>query len=200
MIRPAMVRIGVLGSGKGSNFKALLDARREGSLPAEFVIVASDNPRAGILDLAKGAGIPCHLIEEPAFRTRLSPGVEERLAGALRDAGCEMLVLAGYMRMVKAPLLDAFPDRILNIHPSLLPAFPGLDAWRQALEAGALHSGCTVHMVDSGMDTGRILAQRTVPVLPGDTPGSLHARIQQAEHELLPATVAAFCRSLGKNA
>jgi phosphoribosylglycinamide formyltransferase 1 len=194
-----MVRIGVLGSGKGSNFKALLDARRAQSLPAEFAIVASDNPRSGILDLARGAGIPCHLIEEPAFRTRLSPEVEQRLAAALRDAGCDLLVLAGYMRMVKAPLLDAFPDRILNIHPSLLPAFPGLEAWHQALEAGAPHTGCTVHMVDAGMDTGRILAQRTVSVLPGDTPETLHTRIQQAEHELLPATVAAFCRTLGGN-
>jgi phosphoribosylglycinamide formyltransferase-1 len=108
----------------------------------------------------------------------------------LREAEVDLVVLAGYMRMIKAPLLEAFPHRIINIHPSLLPAFPGLAAWEQALVAGAAVTGCTVHYVDSGMDTGPIIAQSQVPVLPGDTSGSLHSRIQEAEHALYPAVIA----------
>ncbi|MCX7869609.1 MAG: phosphoribosylglycinamide formyltransferase, partial [Terrimicrobiaceae bacterium] len=176
------MRIGVLGSGKGSNFAALLSAAREGRLPVEFAMVAADNPAAGILELARGAGVPVLVVDEPRYRTRLSPEVEARLARELLSAGCELLVLAGWMRMVKAPLLEAFPRRIINIHPSLLPKFPGLEAWRQALEAGESETGCTVHWVDEGMDTGEVIAQARVPILPGDTPATLHARIQQAEH------------------
>ena len=132
------------------------------------------------------------MIREPKFRTKLSPDVEADVALRLREAGVELVLLAGYMRMVKAPLLDAFPRRVINIHPSLLPAFPGLEAWRQALEAGVGKAGCTVHFVDSGMDTGEIIAQAEVPVHPGDTPESLHARIQVEEHKLYPGVVARF--------
>ena len=188
--------IGVLGSGRGSNFQALLARTQKGELPAHFGLVASDNPAAGILKLASVSGIPAFVIEEPRFRTRLSTEVEEALVGRLREAGCELIVLAGYMRLVKEPMLAAWPGRIVNVHPSLLPAFPGLEAWRQALDAGVAETGCTVHLVDAGMDTGPILAQERVPVLPGDTPTSLHARIQEVEHRILPDVVAGLCRKL----
>lgn len=190
-----MMRVGVLGSGKGSNFAALLNARRAGRLPVDFALVASDVPASGILQLARQAGLPTWEIQEPRYRTRLSPEVEKALAAALAEAGCELIVLAGYMRVVKAPLLDAFPRRIINIHPSLLPKFRGREAWRQALEAGEKETGCTVHWVDEGVDTGEILAQARVPILPGDTPQSLHARIQEAEHHLLPEVIASLARS-----
>lgn len=186
------LKFGVLGSGKGSNFGALLEAIKAGRLDAEAVVVLSDVPGAGILDLGRAAGVATHEIHEPAFRTKLSPESEAEVVRVLKDAGAELVVLAGYMRLVKAPLLDAFPRRVINIHPSLLPAFPGLEAWRQALEAGVPKSGCTVHFVDAGMDTGEIIAQAEVPVLAGDTPASLHARIQVEEHRLYPEVVERF--------
>ena len=184
--------IAILGSGKGSNFQAILTAVQAGRLSVRPVLVATDVPEAGILDLAAKAGLPTMVIAEPKFRTRLSTDVETALAQQLKDAGVELIVLAGYMRLLKSPLLEAFPRRIINIHPSLLPAFPGLEAWKQALEAGVPTAGCTVHFVDGGMDTGKILAQSEVPVLAGDTADSLHARIQVAEHELYPRVLARF--------
>lgn len=188
------LRIGVLGSGKGSNFRAILEAIREGALDAEVAVVISDAPGAGILKLAKDAGIRGTVVADLRYRTRLSPETEAELAGVLKTAGVELVVLAGYMRMVKAPLLEAFPRRIINIHPSLLPKFPGLEAWRQALVAGEKTAGCTVHYVDAGMDTGEIIAQAEVPVLPGDTAETLHARIQVEEHKLYPAVLGRFSR------
>lgn len=187
------LRLGVLGSGKGSNFRAILEAIQQGRLAAEVAIVISDVPGAGILSLARDAGLATAEIVEPQFKTKLSPAREGELTELLQNARVDLVVLAGYMRMVKAPLLNAFPRRILNIHPSLLPKFPGLEAWKQALEAGESVSGCTVHYVDEGMDTGEIIAQAEVPVLPGDTPASLHQRIQEAEHRLYPEVVASFC-------
>lgn len=186
------LKIGVLGSGKGSNFRAILSEIQAGRLDAEPVVVLSDVENAGILDLARGAGIPAHVIREPKFRTKLSQDVESGVVETLREAGADLVVLAGYMRMVKGPLLDGFSRRLINIHPSLLPAFPGLESWRQALDAGVEKTGCTVHFVDSGMDTGEIIAQAEVPVLPGDTAESLHARIQVEEHKLYPSVVARF--------
>ncbi len=124
----------------------------------------------------------------------LEPEAEHRVGRAkLREAGVELVVLAGWMRMIKAPLLEAFPRKIINIHPSLLPAYPGLEAWKQALAAGATESGCTVHYVDEGMDSGEIIAQSAVPIFPGDTAGELHARIQVAEHQLYPSVIRKFC-------
>lgn len=188
------LKLGILGSGKGSNFRAILEAISGGRLAADPVLVAGDVAGAGIFSLASDAGIPAYRIEETKFRTKLSPETEEALVRELRARGVDLVVLAGYMRMVKAPLLEAFPRRVINIHPSLLPKFPGLEAWRQALEAGEVETGCTVHFVDEGMDTGEIIAQAKVPVLPGDTAASLHARIQVAEHRLYPEVIARFVR------
>ena len=188
------LRLGVLGSGKGSNFRAILEAIRAGQLDARIVVVCSDVLDAGILALARDAGIATAWIEETGFKTRLSTECEEDLVERLRLAGVDLVILAGYMRMLKAPMLDAFPRRIINIHPSLLPKFPGLEAWRQALQAGEAVTGCTVHFVDEGMDSGRIIDQTEVRIFPGDTPESLHARIQKAEHRLYPKVVGRFVR------
>jgi phosphoribosylglycinamide formyltransferase-1 len=184
-----MLKIGVLGSGKGSNFRAIAEAIDRGELAAETRIVLSDVADAGVLKLARARGLRAEFVEPGRFRTRMEPEAEQHLVSLLHEAGAEWIVLAGYMRMIKAPLLEAFPRRIINIHPSLLPAFPGLQAWEQALAAGVPETGCTVHYVDAGMDTGDIIDQRRVPVLPDDTAESLHARIQVAEHELYPAVL-----------
>jgi phosphoribosylglycinamide formyltransferase 1 len=186
--------LGVLGSGKGSNFRAIHEAIRNGRIDARVAIVSSDVPGAGILQLARDAGIPHYPITETRFKTRLSTEREEELVKQLQNAGVELVVLAGYMRLLKEPMLNAFPRRIINIHPSLLPKFPGLMAWRQALESGEKVSGCTVHFVDEGMDSGDVIAQAEVPILPGDTPESLHARIQEAEHALYPEVIRRFAR------
>lgn len=185
----APLKLGVLGSGKGSNFRAIANAIAARTLDAEVRIVLSDVESAGILSLARERGLPAEFVAPGKFRTKLEPEAEERVVALLREAGVELVVLAGWMRMIKAPLLEAFPHRIINIHPSLLPQFPGLEAWKQALAAGATETGCTVHYVDAGMDSGPIIAQRSVPVLPGDTAETLHARIQVAEHELYPAVL-----------
>lgn len=188
------LKIAVLGSGKGSNFRAILSAIMAGHLRVTPVLAASDVADAGILTLADNLGIPTTVITETKFRTRLSEEVEASLVKELRASGAELIVLAGYMRLVKTPLLEAFPRRIINIHPSLLPAFPGLEAWKQALAANAKLTGCTVHFVDSGIDTGEIIAQSEVQILPGDTPETLHARIQEAEHQLYPEVLARFAK------
>ncbi len=183
------LKLGILGSGKGSNFRAIADAIARGELDAEVRIVISDVEDAGILTLARERGCRAEFLAPGRFKTKLEPEAEERLVSLLKDAGVEWLVLAGYMRMIKTPLLDVFPRRIINIHPSLLPAFPGLAAWEQAVETKATKSGCTVHFVDAGMDTGEILAQAEVPVRADDTSASLHARIQIEEHRLYPAVL-----------
>jgi len=185
----AKLKLGVLGSGKGSNFRAIADAITAGSLEAEIGIVLSDVETSGILALARERKLRAEFVAPGKFKTKLEPEAEERTVALLREAGVELVVLAGWMRMIKAPLLAAFPRRIINIHPSLLPAFPGLEAWKQALAAGARETGCTVHYVDEGMDGGEIIAQSRVPVLPGDTPEKLHARIQLAEHALYPEVI-----------
>lgn len=187
-----LLRLGVLGSGRGSNFRAIMEQITSGRLQAEVRIVISDVEDAGILSLARDFQIPALYLHPGRFRTKLEPEVEQDLVRLLREADVEVVVLAGFMRMVKEPLLTAFPNRIINIHPSLLPKYPGLAAWKQALEAGEKVTGCTVHVVDRGMDTGKILAQSSVPIFPDDTPERLHARIQEAEHVLLPKVIAEF--------
>lgn len=184
--------LGVLGSGKGSNFAAIAQAIADGWLNAHVGVVVSDVPDAGILQLAKQHGTPATHLPPGHFKTKLEPERERELVQTLQAAGVELVVLAGYMRLLKEPMVTAFPRRIINIHPSLLPKFPGLEAWKQALDAGETEAGCTVHYVDLGMDTGPIIAQESVPVLPNDTAQTLHARIQEAEHRLYPQVVADF--------
>ena len=186
------LKLGILGSGKGSNFRAIAGAIAAGQLKAETRIVISDVEDAGILALAKEWGIRAEFVAPGRFKTKLEPEAEQRVVALLREAEVDLVVLAGYMRMIKPPLLEAFPRQIINIHPSLLPAFPGLEAWKQALAAGAKETGCTVHYVDSGMDTGEIIAQSATAIFPSDTAEELHARIQVAEHELYPAVIARF--------
>lgn len=188
------LKIAVLGSGKGSNFRAILNAAMAGQLKIQPVLAISDHPEAGLLSLAENLGVATQVVSEPKFRTRLSDEVEARLVEDIRASGAELIVLAGWMRLVKSPMLEAFPRRIINIHPSLLPAFPGLEAWKQALAAGVEKTGCTVHFVDGGMDTGEMISQCEVSILPGDTAETLHARIQEAEHRLYPEVIARFAR------
>jgi phosphoribosylglycinamide formyltransferase-1 len=183
-------RIAVLGSGKGSNFVALQDAIVAGKLNATINLVMSDLPDARILTHAVAFGLLTAILPTSPFRTKLSLEGETALLHLLKANSIEWVVLAGYMRVVKDPLLSAYPNRIINIHPSLLPAFKGLHAWEQALKAGATETGCTVHFVNRDIDAGEIIAQQRVPILPGDMPETLHARIQVAEHELYPAALA----------
>ena len=157
-------------------------------------MVLSDVESAGILAHARERKIPAHYIPPGKFRTKLDEAAESAFVAALQSARVDLIVLAGFMRVLKGDFLRAFEGRIVNIHPSLLPSFPGLEAWRQALEHGVKMAGCTVHFVDAGVDSGAIIGQQAVPVLDQDVPASLHARIHAAEHELYPKCVAAIAR------
>jgi phosphoribosylglycinamide formyltransferase 1 len=190
------LRLGVLGSGKGSNFRAMMAQIVDGRLNAEVRIVISDVDNSGILSLAREFQIPGLYLRPGRFRTKLEPEIEEDMVRLLLEEDVELVVLAGFMRIVKQPLLSAFPQKIINIHPSLLPKYPGLEAWKQAMAAGEKVTGCTVHYVDSAIDAGETLGQETVPILPEDTPESLHARIQLSEHVLLPAVIAGIAERL----
>jgi phosphoribosylglycinamide formyltransferase 1 len=186
--------IAILGSGKGSNCRAILERIRSGDLTAEARVVISDVLDAPILDIAREFSVANAYLPPGQFRTRLQLEAEEELVEILRQAGVHLVVLAGFMRVLHAPMLQAFPRRIINIHPSLLPKFPGLEAWKQALAAGETVTGCTVHYIDDKIDHGQIISRREVAILPHDTPESLHARIQIAERELYPAAIAEFCQ------
>jgi phosphoribosylglycinamide formyltransferase 1 len=190
------IPLGILGSGKGSNCRAILESIRSGALAAEVRVVISDVFDAPILDIAREFSVPNTYLPPGRFHTRLEPQAETDLVRMLREASVELVVLAGFMRILKSPMLEAFPRRIVNIHPSLLPKFPGLEAWKQALGAGEKLTGCTVHYVDEQIDRGDVIAQREVPILPNDTPETLHARIQIVEHELYPTVIGQICRQL----
>ena len=187
-------RLGVLGSGKGSNFAAIADACAAGKVPAEVALVLSDVAEAKILEHARQRNIPARFISPGKFRTKLDEEAERACVEALRHAEVDMIALAGFMRVLKGEFLRAFEGRIVNIHPSLLPSFPGLAAWKQALDYGVRVTGCTVHFVDAGVDSGAIIGQQAVPVLDNDTPATVHERIQQAERVLYPACLAAIAR------
>jgi phosphoribosylglycinamide formyltransferase-1 len=191
-----MLDLAVIGSGNGSNFQSIADAIRKGTLEARIRCVISDRAEAFILERGRREGVPVEPVDCGPFKTKVEGEGEHRLIEVLRRHGADTIALAGFMRIIKPGLLAAFPGRIVNIHPSLLPAFPGLHAWVQALEYGAKVSGCTVHFVDSGTDTGPILLQHAVPVLDGDTPETLHARIQEQEHLAYPLALQSL--SLGK--
>ncbi len=184
----------MLGSGKGSNFVAIAEAIAAGKIPAEISIVISDVESAGILNHARERQLPARFIAPGKFRTKLDEEAEREFVKVLTEAKVDLIVLAGFMRVLKGDFLRAFEGRIVNIHPSLLPSFPGLESWRQALDYGVKLAGCTVHFVDAGVDSGAIIGQQSVPVLADDTADTLHARIHAAEHELYPQCVAALAR------
>ena len=187
-------RIGVLGSGSGSNCEAILKACASGRIPGQVAIVLSDVADALILERARKHGVESHFIGPSRFETKLEPELEEHAVRMLLDVGVRFVALAGYMRVVKAPMLHAFAGRMINVHPSLLPAFPGLRAWEQALQQGVKVTGCTVHFVDEGVDAGPIIMQQPVPVFPDDTAESLHRRIQLAEHQIYPEAIRLFAQ------
>jgi len=181
------LRIGVLASGGGSNLQAIIDRCQDGSIAAEIAVVITNNPDAGALERARRGGIPQRCINHRDYNGR--EAFDAALVSALREAGVELVVLAGFMRIITRVMLDAFPQRIINIHPALLPAFPGLHVQQQALDYGARFSGCTVHFVDGGVDTGPIIIQAVVPVLPEDSAETLAARILEQEHRIYPRAI-----------
>ena len=182
----ATLKLGILGSGAGSNMQSIVDAIEKGELDAEIKLVLADVPDAKILDRARKHGIPCQWLDCSPWKTKLEGPGEDECIRLLKEAGCDTVVLAGFMRIVKPKLLAAFPNRVLNIHPALLPAFPGVHSWTQALDYGCKVAGVTVHFVDAGTDSGPIIVQKAVPVLEDDTPETLHARIQVQEHLAFP--------------
>jgi phosphoribosylglycinamide formyltransferase-1 len=181
------LRAAVLVSGGGTNLQALLDARDAGTLGADVVLVVSNKPGVGALDRAAKHGVPAEVISHRDFASR--EAFDAALVTALRARDVGLVVLAGFMRIVTPVLLDAFPGRVINVHPALLPSFPGVDAQAQALAYGVRVTGATVHFVDAGVDTGPILAQAPVPVLDDDTVETLRARILREEHRLLVGAV-----------
>ncbi|MDO9541089.1 MAG: phosphoribosylglycinamide formyltransferase [Kiritimatiellia bacterium] len=190
------INIGVLGSGKGTNFQAIARTIQAGGLNARLACVLSNIPDAIILERARALGIPAEYIDPAPFKTKLDGEAERKVIERLRHYGVELVVLAGFMMIIKQRLLQAYQRRIINIHPALLPAFPGLDAWKQALNAGTKTTGCTVHYVDEGMDTGPIILQRTVAISADDTPETLHARIQEQEYIAYPAALKLVIKQL----
>lgn len=181
------LELGVLVSGTGTNLGAILEAVRDQRLAARVRIVVSNKAGVGALDRAAAHGVPSAVVSHKEFASR--EAFDAALVARLRDAGVTHVVLAGFMRVVTPVLLDAFPDRVINVHPALLPAFPGVDAQAQALAYGVRVTGCTVHFVDAGVDTGPILAQAVVPVEDGDDRARLATRILAREHELLIASL-----------
>lgn len=181
-----MLNLAVFGSGSGSNYQAIAEAIASGHLNARIACVISDVKQATILERARRFGHPAHYLDCAPFKTKLDGEAEARAIELIKKHGGNFIALAGFMRIIKPGLLTAFAGRIVNIHPSLLPAFPGLEAGRQALEAGVKETGCTVHFVDGGIDSGPIICQRKVPVIPGDTVETLMNRIHAQEHIAYP--------------
>ncbi|MFA5056640.1 MAG: phosphoribosylglycinamide formyltransferase [Opitutaceae bacterium] len=185
------MRVVVLGSGRGSNAEAILQAQRENRLGrARVVQIIADRPDAHILELGARFGVPARFLDPGPFKTKFDEAGETRYLDTLRACEPQLIVLAGFMRILKPRLLEAFPRTIINLHPSLLPSFPGLDAIGQAWRRGVKVTGCTVHYVTSEVDGGPILDQTAVRIEPGDTPEALEARIHAAEHALLPVVIA----------
>jgi len=184
------LKLGVLASGSGTNLQSIIDACAGGSIDAEVVLVISNNPDAGALQRAADAGLPHTCINHRAFSSREQ--FDREVVGALQQAGVELVCLAGFMRLITEDFLAAFPGRVINIHPALLPAFPGIDVQRKAIDYGARFSGCTVHFVDSGVDTGPVIIQAVVPILDDDTPDTLAGRILRQEHKVYPRAIQLF--------
>ena len=182
----AKLQLGVLGSGSGSNMQSIVDAIEAGRLDAEIKVVLADVPDAKILERARRHGIPCQFLDCSPWKTKLADAAELDCIRILREAGVDTVVLAGFMRIVKSALLEAYPGRVINIHPALLPAFPGIRSWQQALDYGCKLAGVTVHFADAGTDSGPIIVQKAVEICEDDTPETLHARIQVQEHLAYP--------------
>lgn len=181
------LRLAVLASGSGTNLQSIIDQCQSGALNAEIVLVVSNNPGSGALERATRAGISNICINHRDFGQRKE--FDQAIVTALKSAGVELIALAGFMRIISEVFLQAFPQRIINIHPSLLPAFPGLNVQQKALDYGARFSGCTVHFVDGGVDTGPIIVQAAVPIHHDDTEEILAARILEQEHKLYPQAI-----------
>lgn len=181
-----MLNLAVFGSGSGSNYQAIAEAIEAGTLNARIACVISDTEKAMILERARSFGHPAVYLDCAPFKTKLDGEAEIHAIEIIKEHGGNFIALAGFMRVIKSRLLHAFTGRIVNIHPSLLPAFPGLEAGRQALEAGVNETGCTVHFVDEGVDSGPVIVQRKVPVLAGDTVETLMNRIHEQEHIAYP--------------
>jgi phosphoribosylglycinamide formyltransferase-1 len=185
------MRVVILGSGRGSNAEAILIAQKEGRLGAARVVqILSDKPEAGILSLGERFNVPARYVDPAPFKTKLEGEGEDRFIAAIDDAAPDLVVLAGFMRVLKPKLLTAFAGKIINLHPSLLPLFPGLDGIGQAFRAGVKSTGCTVHYVTAEVDAGRIIEQATVPLEANETIETLTAKVHAAEHRLLPAVIA----------
>jgi len=189
-------KVAVLISGRGSNMEALVRAAQAADCPFEISLVLANKPDAGGLETAQAAGIEALCVDQKPFG-KDREAHERAIDAALRERGIQVIALAGYMRILTPFLVDAWQGRMLNIHPSLLPKFPGLDTHARAIAAGEAEAGCTVHLVTAGVDEGPVLGQARVPVLPGDDEHALSLRVLEQEHRLYPETLAAFCRSLG---
>jgi len=185
-----LLKLGVLISGNGSNLQSIIDNIEKGSIKALIKIVVSNNPDAYGLTRAKNHGIPFAIIKNGDYKSK--EDFDTQLVNILKDNGVELVALAGFMRIISPILLKAFPGRILNIHPALLPSFPGLHGQKQAVDYGVKYSGCTVHFVDEGVDTGPIIIQSAVPVLDDDTEETLAARILKEEHKIYPQAINLF--------
>jgi len=187
------LKIAVLASGGGTNLQSIIDQCQQGTLDATIELVISNNPGAGALDRANQAGIMTDCIDHRTFDKR--EDFDRTIVARLQKSGAELIVLAGFMRIITEPFLKAFPQRIINIHPALLPAFPGLHVQQKAIDYGAKFSGCTVHFVDGGVDTGPIIAQAVVPIFADDTENSLAARILIQEHKIYPQVIQWFAEN-----
>ncbi|NNE91307.1 MAG: phosphoribosylglycinamide formyltransferase [Verrucomicrobiales bacterium] len=189
-------RLALLGSGTGSNVRALIDAVESGMLDAEVAVVLSDVDDSGVLQIAKEKNLPAlHIDPGTQKRGRLTDAALKEIVDRLEAHRVDLVILAGFMRVIREPLLSSFPARILNVHPSLLPKFPGLNAARQALGAGETETGTTIHLVDSTIDGGKILVQATVPILEGDDEHSLQARVQEQEHRLYAKAIGEYWKT-----
>lgn len=184
----SMIKLAVFASGSGSNFQAIVNAIAQGKLPAVCTLLVCDKPGAKVIERAKKAGVPAFVAEPKNFENKTA--YEQAILKKLKESGVEFIALAGYMRLIGPVLLQAYEGKIVNIHPSLLPSFPGLDAVGQAVDAGVKVTGVTIHYVDSGMDTGPIIAQKAVDIDEGDTKDSVMQKVHAVEHQLYPQTLA----------
>ncbi len=190
----APLQLGVLASGRGSNLEAIAAAIQRGDLQAQIQVVVYNNPKAQVVERAECLGLPRVLLNHRLYPSR--EALDQDIITTLQTYGADWVIMAGWMRCVTQVLIDAFPNRVLNIHPSLLPSFPGIRAVEQALDAGVKLSGCTVHRVELQVDSGPIIMQAVVPVQPDDTPETLQARIQTQEHQIYPAAIALAAQQL----